>query len=93
MSLTTPSDVPGSTSGEVVMIPVTIAAMSALGHKQTSRDVCVMSVISLKGDIHLRGLHVCLVPLTDLLQRGATASSGQWQSWAAQQASFELSFR
>jgi hypothetical protein len=43
--------------------PITV---SAKGHKQTSRDVRVMSVIPLKADIHLRGLHVCLVPIADL---------------------------
>ena len=32
--------------------------MSALGQKQTSRHVRVMSVISLKADINQRGLHV-----------------------------------
>jgi hypothetical protein len=32
----------------------------------TSRDVRVMSVIPLKADIHLRGLHVCLVPEADI---------------------------
>jgi hypothetical protein len=29
--------------------------MSAMGHKQTSRHVCVMSVIPLKADIHQMG--------------------------------------
>ena len=38
--------------------------MSALGHEQTSRHVRVMSVIPLKADIHQRGLHVRLMPLT-----------------------------
>jgi hypothetical protein len=32
--------------------------MSALGHEQTSRHVCVMSVIPLKADMHQHGLHV-----------------------------------
>jgi hypothetical protein len=32
--------------------------MSALGQKQTSRQVRVMSVISLKADIRQRGLYV-----------------------------------
>jgi hypothetical protein len=41
-------------------------AMSASGHEQTSRHVRVMSVIPLKADIHQRGLHVRLVPLTDI---------------------------
>jgi hypothetical protein len=31
---------------------------SALGHEQTSRHVRVMSVITLKADIHQRELHV-----------------------------------
>ena len=33
-------------------------ATSALGQKRTSRHVRVMSVISLKADIHRRHLHV-----------------------------------
>jgi hypothetical protein len=40
--------------------------MSALGHEQTSRHVRVMSVIPFKADIHQRGLHVRLVPATDI---------------------------
>ena len=32
--------------------------MSALGQKQTSRHVRVMSVVPLKADIHQRALHV-----------------------------------
>ena len=39
--------------------------MSALGQKQTSRHVRVMSVIPLKADIHRRGLHVRLVLKAD----------------------------
>jgi hypothetical protein len=35
------------------------------GQKQTSRNVHVMSVIPLEADIHQRGLHVRLVPVTD----------------------------
>jgi hypothetical protein len=38
----------------------------------TSRDVRVMSVIPLKADIHLRGLHVCLVPKADISDSSAT---------------------
>jgi hypothetical protein len=38
--------------------------MSALGQKQTSRHVRVMSVIPLKADIHQRFEHVCFVPRT-----------------------------
>jgi hypothetical protein len=38
-------------------------AMSASGQKQTSHHVRVMSVISLKADIHQRGLYVRLVPV------------------------------
>jgi Autoinducer binding domain len=45
------------------------APMSALGHEQTSRHVRVMSVISLKADIHQRCLHVRLVPLADIRRR------------------------
>jgi hypothetical protein len=67
--------------------------MSAIGHKRKWCHARVMSVLPLKADIRQREWHVRYVPLADLLQRGATASSGQWQSWAAQQASFELSFR
>ena len=33
------------------------ATMSAMGQKQTSRHVGVMSVLPLKADIHKRGLH------------------------------------
>ena len=40
--------------------------MSALGHEQTSRHIRVMSVIPLKADIHQRGLHVRLVPVTEI---------------------------
>jgi hypothetical protein len=32
--------------------------VSAMGQKQTSRHVRVMSVVPLKADIHQRGLHV-----------------------------------
>jgi tryptophan-rich sensory protein len=35
--------------------------MSAMGHKQTSRYVRVMSVISLKADIHQHGLIVATI--------------------------------
>jgi len=42
--------------------------MSALGHEQTSRHVCVMSVIPLKADSNGRGLHVRLVPQADIAQ-------------------------
>ena len=41
--------------------------MSALGQKQASRHVRVMSVIPLKADIHQRGLHVRLVPEADVV--------------------------
>ena len=37
-----------------------------MGQKQTSHHVRVMSVIPLKADIHQRGLHVRLVPGTDI---------------------------
>ena len=40
--------------------------MSALGQKQTSHHVRVMSVIPLKADILQRGLHVRLVPVADI---------------------------
>src|SRR6476659_10740482 len=40
--------------------------MSALGHEQPSRHVRVLSVIPLKADIHQRGMHVRLVPLTNI---------------------------
>jgi hypothetical protein len=39
--------------------------MSAMGHKQTSRHVRVMSVIPLKADIRQREWHVRNVPLAD----------------------------
>ena len=44
-----------------------LALMSALGHEQTSRHVRIMSVITLKADIHQRGLHVRLVPIADII--------------------------
>jgi hypothetical protein len=47
----------------------------------TSRDVRVMSVIPLKADIHLRGLHVCLVPRGDICRCNITVglfSSGHF---------------
>ena len=47
--------------------------MSAKGHKQTSRRVRGMSVIPLKADIHQRGLHVRLVPITDIPRRPTAA--------------------
>jgi len=37
-----------------------------LGQKQTSRHVRAMSVIPVKADIRQRGLHVRLVPATDI---------------------------
>ena len=40
--------------------------MSALGQKQTSRHVRVMSVIPLKADIRRRIEHVCFVPEADI---------------------------
>ena len=40
--------------------------MSALGHEQTSRHVRVMSALPPIADIHQRGLHVRLVPITDI---------------------------
>ena len=49
--------------------------MSALGHEQTSRHVRVMSVIPLSADIHQRGLHVPLVPITDVGIRSASMQS------------------
>ena len=54
--------------------------MSALGHEQTSRHVSVMSVIPLKADMDQRGLHVRLVPITDI---GSFGSRIAWpQSYA-----------
>ena len=52
------------------------AVTSALGQKQTSRHVRVMSVILLKADIHKRGLHVCFVPSADFRNLGWPNSSG-----------------
>ena len=40
--------------------------MSAMGHEQTSLHIHVMSVSPLKADIHQRGLHVRLVPTTEV---------------------------
>jgi hypothetical protein len=40
--------------------------MSALGQKQTSRNVRLMSVLPLKADIRQRDLHVRFVPLADI---------------------------
>ena len=37
-----------------------------MGHAQTSRHVRIMSVIPLKADTHRRGLHVRLVPDSDV---------------------------
>jgi len=39
---------------------------SALGHEPTSRHVRVMSDMPLKADIHRRGLHVRLVPESEV---------------------------
>ena len=41
--------------------------MSALGQKQTSRHVRVISVIPLKADIHQREWHIRYVPLADVI--------------------------
>ena len=43
--------------------------MSALGQKQTSRHVRVMSVIPLNADISQRDLHVRLVPIADIANK------------------------
>ena len=51
--------------------------MSALGQKQTSRHVRVMSVIPLKADIHQRGLHVRFVPVAEIGASGASVALGQ----------------
>jgi len=40
--------------------------MSALGQKQPSHHVRLVSVNPLKADIHQRGLHVRLVPIADI---------------------------
>jgi hypothetical protein len=50
-----------------------------------SRHVHVMSVITLKADIHQRGLHVCLVPLAHISTVLQTTLGLQQQSpiWAA----------
>jgi hypothetical protein len=39
---------------------------SALGHKQTSRDVSVTSALPPKADIRQRIEHVCFVPEADI---------------------------
>ena len=44
--------------------------MSALGHKQTSRDVRVMSALRPKADIAAVEWHVCFVPLADVTLTG-----------------------
>ena len=41
-------------------------SMSALGHKQTSRDARVMSALPPKADIRQRIEHVRFVPITDV---------------------------
>ena len=46
------------------------ATMSAMGQKQTSRHVRVMSVLPLKADIHKRGLHLRLAPKADIQAAG-----------------------
>jgi hypothetical protein len=48
--------------------PLSTRGMSALGHKQTSRDVRVMSVLPLKADIRQREWHVRYVPIADIEQ-------------------------
>ena len=50
---------------------------SDMGHEQTSRHVRYMSVLPLKADIHKRGLHVRLVPLTDIAESNAHARNAQ----------------
>jgi hypothetical protein len=42
------------------------AAMSALGHKQTSRHVRFMSGLPPKADIARLDCHVCFVPIADI---------------------------
>jgi flavin-dependent dehydrogenase len=49
--------------------------MSALGQKQTSRHVRVMSVIPLKADICQRIEHVCFVPKADLIRTVSQTAS------------------
>ena len=48
------------------MQPGNPVVMSAMGQKQTSRHVRVMSVIPLKADIRQRGLRVRFVPRADI---------------------------
>jgi Bacterial protein of unknown function (DUF899) len=55
-----------SKTGGIVSSIVIPAIESALGQKQTSRHVRVMSVIPLKADIRQREWHVRLVPLADI---------------------------
>ena len=58
--------------------------MSALGQKQTSRHVRVMSVIPLKVDIRQRVEHVRLVPEAEI--RHGTAALAKWNGWHGQRA-------
>jgi hypothetical protein len=52
---------------------------SAVGQKQTSRHVRVMSVILLKADIHQRGWNVRYVPQADIpIRRSATSGVSAW---------------
>jgi len=52
--------------------------MSALGQKQTSHHVRVMSVIPLKVDIRQRVEHVCFVPRTDIGGYGANLAGNRF---------------
>ena len=54
--------------------------MAALGQKQTSRHVRVMSVLPLKADIRQREWHVRYVPVADILAPTETRVSSPRES-------------
>jgi hypothetical protein len=57
--------------------PKQAAAMSALGHKRTSKPVCVMSALPPKADMDHNGWDVRFVPLADIATGHSTNSSAR----------------